>query len=280
MRDGGRWKSAAVGLVGLVSAALLLPVGPAGAATPRVVSIGSIHIWEPDAGVVAAEVPLTLSDPLPYDITVRWTFDPCATDCADVGVDVRRPKVWQVPIRAGSTRAFVTVAVVGDTEAEPSVEHLPIRLTGVIDPGNSTIISPDYPVGEVQIYDDDAALFPSQFIAMGSTYVVEGDTLTYQSNAGNPVTLGQPVNYDVFIGYAVDGGDATPWEDYAIPASQIAKIPAGHQVTYAKLPVYGDVNGEPDEFADVFLSSVSPAIFVPPVGANTPFYILQDDPPS
>lgn len=265
-------------IVTVTAGSWFTPAAAAFPAAPGTVSIGWVHIWEPDAGVVAAEVPLTLTTPLPNDIVVRWQFASCTSSCANVGEDFRRPKVFEVPIRAGSTRAFVTIAVTGDDDLE-SDEWINIQLIGVFDPGNTATISPDYSAGGVQILDDEAANFPSQFLAMGSTEVVEGDGngLT-RASAGNPITLGQPVGYDILIEYVVDGGTADPWVDFRLTPSSWAKIPAGRQVAQARLLVVADTDSEPNEFADVFIHDVSDTS-IPVMTENVPLFILLDDPP-
>ncbi|MCX7620745.1 MAG: hypothetical protein N2037_07895 [Acidimicrobiales bacterium] len=234
---------------------------PAGAAPgDLVVSIGNVRMWEPDVGRAAAEIPITLSFPIGREIQVLWELRPCAgTGCVTVGTDVAKPKVMVTPIRAGSGRAFVTIPILGDDVVEGD-EVLDVALVGVNDPMEQVAVSSDYAQGRLTVLDDDAAGFPSRFIAMGEVEAVEGDDddgTPVIRTLGNPVTLGVPEGQDVFVEYTVDGGTATPGVDFRTKQRLIQRIPAGHQRAALLLPAVGDTEGEFDEYATVHIHSVS-----------------------
>jgi hypothetical protein len=122
------------------------------AAPPAVIPLAA-RVDEGDAGGVTAEVPIVLSAPASYPVTVSWTtFDvPDLPWVARVGADVAAAE-GTVTFAPGEVAATVPLEVTGDGEAEADE----MALIGVHAPHGATV-GGFGGIGGVTIVDDDRA---------------------------------------------------------------------------------------------------------------------------
>lgn len=125
--------------------------------------------------------PLTLSAPLPEDVTVTYTVE-SGTATVGTGPDADlEGGTWTLELPAGTTEASVTIALIGDVLVEPD-ETFTVRLLSVTPPGSLGTCSSA--VGTIE--DDDVA--PTVTAGADRAQIAEGDSTRLTAVVDNPTS--------------------------------------------------------------------------------------------
>lgn len=212
-------------------------------------SVSSITVSEGNAGTVAAQFTVTLSNPSAFPISYQiYTSDGSAVASADyAAVPVTPATLLNFPPL--STTQTVTVNVNGDTLVE-AAETFDLNLASGNPPRG---LPPVIASGTATISNDDSAT-----LSITGSSVPEGNAGT--TPVGFVLTLSNPVQADVQVSYATADGSATLADGDYQAASGTLTIPG--QTLTANLSVngLGDTEVEPDQSFAVNLSNlVAPA---------------------
>jgi len=131
----------------------------------RVISIADAQLQEGNAGDRAFRFAVTLSAPSSEVVTVQWTT---ADGTAHEGSDYR-PGDGLLTFAAGSTTAFVSVSVIGDTVNEPNETFFvnlfsPVHARLTKNQGRGTILNDD--IGIPSVMPRDGSVEPGAAIAL------------------------------------------------------------------------------------------------------------------
>jgi probable HAF family extracellular repeat protein len=236
---------------GRTHAILLTPVEEG---TPTV-GVGDVTVTEGNAGTTNAVFTVTLSAPAGQDVTVNFTT---GGGTATAGADYVAQS-GTVTIPAGQTTAAVTVAVIGDSSAEPN-ETFQVTLS---QPSGAVIGDGQ---GQGTIVDDEPRSLTISDVAM------------QEGRFGTRVfvftlTLSAPANAPVTVNYATANGTATAGSDYNAQSGTITFAP-GQTTRTISIVVKGDGSREANETFFVNLSGVVGALLQDNQGIGT---ILNDD---
>jgi hypothetical protein len=135
---------------------------------PLTVSIGNATVTEGNSGTSTLNIPLTLSRAATSSVTVTVTT---AAGTATAGTDFVS-KTATVTFAAGATSAVFSVAIVGNTVAEPT-ETFTVQLSAPT--GGATIATG---TGTVTVIDNDGAMFAARSAATASTTALTADVLS------------------------------------------------------------------------------------------------------
>ncbi|MCU1449064.1 MAG: endoglucanase [Acidimicrobiales bacterium] len=151
------------------------------------------------------------------------------------------------------TTKTITVAVVGDTTAEPN-ENFTVNLSA---PTNATITDPQG-IGTIQ--NDDASL------SVNDASRAEGNSNT--ANLGFIVSMPQSVTTTVTVHWATADGTAKAPGDYTASGGDLTFDP-GQTSKPVSVPIVGDTVPEPDETFTVNLSAPTNATIADGQGVGT-----------
>ncbi len=219
-------------------------------------SIVDITLLEGDAGTSPAGFEVTLSEPAPFAVSVRFaTADGTAREGADY-----LPVAERLDFPPGATRQIVTVQVVGDRFGELTEEFF-LRLS---DPVNATLLRES---GTATVLDND----PSA-LSIEPTSVIEGDSGV--SEAVFRVRLVPAADQTATARYATEDGTAVAGEDYQSVSGSLL-FPPGVTLQEIRVPVVGDRLNEADETFFVRLSQATQV----PIGTGVAGCIVRNDDP-
>jgi dipeptidyl aminopeptidase/acylaminoacyl peptidase len=218
---------------------------PTASALPTL-KIGNATVLEGDAGTVAANFVLQLSEPSVQTVTVDYeTRNGSATTPGDF-----EAVAGTLAFAPGETRKTVAVAVLGDRLFE-QIESFSVVLTG----STGATIADSKGIGKIK--NDDPA--PSLVIA--DVRRTEGNSGT--TNFVLVVNLSTASGATTKVDYATADGTAIAGSDYMAKSGTL-KIPAGQTSKAIVVSVVGETLAEPDETFVVTLTN--------PIGAT-----LADD---
>jgi hypothetical protein len=242
--------------------------------------VGSASILEGNTGTHTLKFQVTLSQPSPQPVTVRYAVTSGSATVepnTGSGIDVVAKPAGSVQFNVGTNgltpvSQTISVKVVGDPTIEPN-ETFTVRLTRAT---GATIGAHATAAGTV--IDDDAAAGLS--VGVGDSAIVEG-------NAGArsitlPVTLSDvpgsqmSVSYVVTADSATYASDATAGGDYGgMNSGRLRFMRGGSTTRTVSIPIWPDAVIEPDETFTVTLTSVSAGVSIArPTGTGT---IINDD---
>ncbi|MBM3674942.1 MAG: hypothetical protein FJW88_08290, partial [Actinobacteria bacterium] len=253
------------GLVGISSSSaqpMLLPPVPRPA-----ISVGDASIPEGNVGNRQVYFTVTLSDPQLTNTTVKYTAIPITGSATDFQV---RTVPATLTVRAGLTKAFISVLVYPDTVADGD-KSFAVTLSAP-----SSGVSLHRSTGIGTIIDDDPG--SDLTVSVGDVAAVEGDTGTIPSATmvQFPVVLSGPAPDPITVGYLTRGnGTATPFTDYT-PKTGLLNFAAGTFKKYVTINVARDVTQEPDETLGLTLYLVAGSATLG--RAESVAVILPDDP--
>jgi hypothetical protein len=135
---------------------------------PLTVSVGNASVVEGDSGTSTLNIPLTLSRASTSSVTVTVTT---VAGTAIAGSDFVS-KTATVTFAAGATSAVFSVAIVGNTIAEPT-ETFTVQLSAPT--GGATIATG---TGTVTIIDNDGAMFAARSASAPTTTSLSADVLS------------------------------------------------------------------------------------------------------
>jgi alpha-tubulin suppressor-like RCC1 family protein len=266
------------------------PGPPALAAGGPFASVGNARIWEGDAGIRTAKVPVTLSAPSLADITVGFTVS-AAT--ATAGVPKNAPTDADFKARTGTLKfpkgavvRYAPVVVFGDGRPEGD-ETVRVEITSA--DGASVGAS----TGTATIVEDDSPTSTGATVSVGDASIYEGDTKVRAVDI--PLTLSRPAAATVVVSYQLVPVTASGgWPPPSLPPTDVdfadkrgavftttfkanlAGITPVNKVVAVR--VAPDTTGEDDEtFSVVILNVQGPAAVGDGTGTGT---ILDDDVPA
>jgi hypothetical protein len=201
-------------------------------------SIDDVTVTEGNAGTVSAVFTVTLSGATALPATVQFAT---AAGTATSGVDFQ-PASGTLTFAPGVTTQTVTVAVVGDTAAEPN-ETFTVNLSG---PTNATISDGQ---GQGTILNDDAAQPGAiQFLAAAAS-VGEG-----AGTAALVLTRTGGSDGAVSVTVTTSNGTATAGADYTA-VTQVVTFAAGQTSALVMVPILEDALAEGPETVNLALSA-------------------------
>jgi hypothetical protein len=223
--------------------------------------INNTSVAEGNSGTTTANLTVSLSNPASQPVTYRvTTVNGPLLGGARSGEDYNG-FTNVLTMAPGQVSQNVAVAIRGDNKFEPAEEFF-VDLSGAV---NATIADGR---GVVVIRNDD----PVPTISIQNAAVVEGNAGT--TTARLRVTLSNPTSNVVSVRFATANGSAVAPSDYASNSGTLTLAPGATSGTIA-VAVNGDTVREPNEIANVVLSSPVNAILGNAVGVLT---ITNDDP--
>src|SRR5215467_3012092 len=226
---------------------------------PPSLSISDVTVTEGNAGTTSAVFAVTLTGATALPTIVSFTT---ADGTATAGSDYTASS-GTLGFAPGTTAQEITVAVLGDTVAEPT-ETFTVDLSA---PLNATIADPE---GIGAILDDDTVAAPT--VSIGDVTVTEGNAGT--TSAVFTVSLSTPASQIVTVGFAAADDTATAaGHDYTPTAGTLTFAP-GTTTQQLTVPVVGDTIFEHDETFLVSLSGATSATIQDAQGVGT---ITNDD---
>jgi hypothetical protein len=201
-------------------------------------SVNDVTVTEGDTGTLNATFTVSLSQVVPFDVSVSYAAAP---GTATAGVDFGSV-AGTVGIPAGSSSATVAVPVVGDRVNEPT-ETFFLNLSG---PSNATIADGQ---GQGNITDNDAAGFSIADVTVRER-VAATATATFI------VTLSPTQPGTVTVDFATANGTATAGSDY-VATNGTLTFPAGQPTQPINVTVNPDALTEGLETFTVNLSGSS-----------------------
>jgi Tol biopolymer transport system component len=242
-------------LIGALTAVLVGVVVPGSASHARAaapgpvvpeVTVGSVGVWEGDAGTSAVSIPVDLSAPTTAKIVVQYSL---VGESASSSIDFvnRRGSITFAP---GAVSKAITVVVRGDIDVEDD-ERLEVHLTSA--PGAVLTES----VGAVTIFDDDAdGVGPGIEVNVGDLRVTEANSGRHLARLA--VTLNVPAPTRIKVVYNIECGTAMPGADYAAAQQGSITFAQGQQSKSIAFYVAADVVVE--DLVQTFLESISVAL--------------------
>jgi probable HAF family extracellular repeat protein len=218
------------------------------------VNIGDATVAEGNAGTTGAVFTVTLSAPASGPVTVNFAT---ANGTAAAGSDYTAHS-GTLTFAPGQTSATVTVAVHGDTNAEPN-ETFQVNLSQAV----GAVIADGQATGA--IVDDEPR------ISITDVARQEGPSGTTQFVF--TVTLSAPSDAPVTVNFATANGMATAGSDYQARSGTLTFAP-GETTKTITIVVLGDRRREANETFFVNLTNVVGALLVDGQGKGT---ILNDD---
>jgi alpha-tubulin suppressor-like RCC1 family protein len=251
-----------------LSALLAFVASPVHAAATPTVGVGDGGIVEGNSGVRNASIPVTLSDPVGSAVTVMYDV---TAGSATAGTDFTRVVNKHVTIKAGQTKAAISVKVLQDTAAE-SDETVDVTLH---DPAGAVLGRTS---GVVTIFDDDDGSSSGPQLSVGDVGVVEGDSgggasgtiakFPVMLDAPNPSATPVTVKWSTFAVTASTGSDFTP------VTNKLLTFKTGVYKKYVSVKIVRDTSAEGDQLFVVGLSDASGASLYRNAGSGT---IINDD---
>jgi Subtilase family/Calx-beta domain len=209
-----------------------------------------------------AQVPLTLTGPLPYPCTVNYGF---AGGTAVPGFDYQ-PIPGSLVIPPGQVSTTIPVSVTGQP-ANPSPVNVVVTITGATCPVF-------VPRGDL-IIDTPPMIPPLQpDIQIGNASVWEGDS--GPNMAAVTITLDRPAGAATTVNVTTSDGTATAGSDY-LAVNTVVTIPAGGVSAIVQIPIIPNTIPQFDRSFSVSLSAPSAPIVLGPHSTGT-VYIADDDP--
>lgn len=246
------------GVLAAASAALLVPVAapavhaaaspsaPRAATAEPELTVGSVGVWEGDAGTSAVSIPVDLSVPAASKIVVKYVL---VGDSATTSIDYVA-RSGTLTFAAGNVSKAITVVVRGDTDLEED-ERLEVQIVSA--PGAALA----QPTGVVTIFDDDAdGVGPGIEVNVGDLQVTEANAGRHLARIS--VTLSAPAPTRIKVVYRIECGTATAGTDYVAPHVGSITFAAGQQSKSIGFYVSADTVVE--DFVQTFLESVSVAL--------------------
>ncbi len=218
-------------------------------------TVDTTTVKEGDTGKATATFTVLLQPASASAVTVNYATSPSS---ASAGTDYTT-KTGTLTIPAGSTKATVQVAVLGDDLIEGD-EQFSLNLSGAV---NATI---DDGSAYCVIFDDDVA----PVVSVSDTTVAEGNTGT--ADAAFEISLSAPSPVTSSVVYTTGNSSASAPADYTT-VSGTAVFQPGQTSKIVHIPVIGDRVDENDEQFYVYLSSPSNAV----VTDNYGYGIILDD---
>ena len=179
-------------------------------------SINNVSVQEGNSGTTNAVFTVTLSSPLTTSATVKYAT---VNGTATAGSDFTATN-GTLTFSAGQTSKTITVAVNGDTLAEPS-ETFTVQLSS---PTNAVL---DNAAGIGTIVSDDG----TAALSVGDTSVVNATRGT--TNATFTVTLSSALSASVTVNYTTADGTAIAGTDYKSTSGQVTFSPGQISKTIA-----------------------------------------------
>ena len=227
----------------------------AAAPTPSL-TINDVSVTEGNSGSVNAVFTVSLSAASGLPVSVAYAT---ANGSATAGSDYTA-KTGTLNFAPGVTTQTVSVAVLGDTVAEPN-ETFAVNLSGAV---NATLADSQ---GLGTILDNDAV--PS--LTINDVSVTEGNSGSV--NAVFTVSLSAASGLPVSVAYATANGSATAGSDYTAKTGTLNFAP-GVTTQTVSVAVLGDTVAEPNETFAVNLSGAVNATLADSQGLGT---ILDND---
>lgn len=178
-----------------------------------------------------------------FPVLVNWTL---ANGTAGAGEDFVFANGASV-VSAGSGAA--TVAIIGDSVAEPTNETFILAITavGCVIPGCAFLPTITKNNGTITIIDDDTPIL-----------YITGTTVTESATAfiTFTVTIQVAQSTDIVFDWAVTGGTATAGVDFTASAGNDGTILAGQTTATFNVPILDDTESEPTESVVFTINSV------------------------
>ena len=228
-------------------------------ATTPFLSIADVAVVEGDAGSVAAQAAVSLSQPAATDVVVEFWTSPGSAAAADFTA-----ASGSLTIPFGSTSGVISVPVAGDRVHE-SAESFYVTISSL-----TADVTTSDPQSIVTIENDDAV--PSVSVAGGT--VVEGDS--GQTVLSFPVTLSAASEVPASVGVSTVAGTASSGVDFVGLASTLSFRP-GVIEQVVQVLVVGDTATEASETLSVELSDAVGAVVA---GGSALGTIVDDDQPT
>jgi len=231
----------------------------------RTVSVGDGAIAEGDSGARVLNIPLTLSAPSSFPITVDYTIVGSGPNPAIPGVDfddgggtgsVTFPMVSS---KNSAVDEIIAVPIMTDSTIEPD-KTFQVTITGI-----TYGYEPDRLIGTGTIYNDDPGGGLSVSIGDASLVVPRSKS---KSLLQVPVTLSGVAGSDVRVSYAVVPTGTTS-KDYSGPKGGTLKIPAGSLGGVITFKVKPHLDPVPDKTLTITLSAPVNAALGRTVGTAT-----------
>lgn len=232
-----------------------------GTPTTPTLSINDVTVTEGNSGTTNATFTVTLSAANTSAVTVKYDT---ANGTATAGSDYQSAS-GTLTFAPGDTSKTITVAVNGDTVAEPD-ETFAVNLSN---PTNATIADGQ---GIGTIKNDDLAASPPG-ISINDVAVTEGNSGT--TDAIFTVSLSAVSSSTVTVNFATADGTATAGSDYQSRTGTLSFAPGETSKTIT-VAVNGDTTFESNETFFVNLSSAANASITDNQGVGT---INNDDSP-
>jgi hypothetical protein len=206
-------RPAIIALVAVVALVVVPAAHGAFAASTPTIGVGDASVYEGDSGTRQIKVPITLSDAMATNATVRATVTGTG---ASPNIDFKPITNKLVTVKAGKTRQVLSVNVIGDVGAEGD-ETVAVALTA---PSAGTVLGRASGTGTIRDDDGSAGLR----VFLGDVSVIEGDSgggpsgtvaqaqLTLNTTSASPVT----VVYSTINGSAGAPGDYTARLDKSV----------------------------------------------------------------
>ena len=192
------------------------------------VSVGNATAFEGNAGTTAFAFPVTLSQSVPFPVTVGYTT---SNGSATAGSDYTTAS-GTVTFSPGQTSKSVTANVTGDTVIEFD-ETFTLTLSNPV----NAVLGTATGTGTIQNED-----FPTLGIIGGS--VTEGNSGT--TPLVFTITLSEPAPFPLTVTYSTSNGTATHGSDYS-HAGGLMDFAAGETSKTVTVNVTGDTTVEADE---------------------------------
>jgi large repetitive protein len=209
-----------------------------------------------------AQVPVTLTGPLPYPCTVNYGF---TGGTAVPGIDYQ-PNPGSLVIPSGQVSTTIPVTVMGQP-TNPSPVNAVVTITGASCP--VFVHSGDL------IIDPPPMMPPPQpEIQIGNASVWEGDSGPNMATV--TITLDLPAPAATTVNVATSDGTATAGTDY-LAVNTVVTIPAGALSADVQIPIIPNTMPQFDRSFSVSLSSSSAPVVLGPHSTGT-VYVPDDDP--
>ncbi len=239
--------------------------------TPTVsVAAGTISTVEGNSGSHVVQVPVSLTNPSAFPITVAYT----TANGGAVAPGDYATSAGTLTIPAGQTSANISVTINGDVLDEPN-ENLSVTISS---PGGGGSVPPILGNASrtIQITNDDTPT-----ISVSNTVIdtVEGNTGTHPVLV--TVSLSNPSVTAITVGASTTPGSAVSPSDF-VTSSGTVTIPAGQTTGTFTATVKGDTVLEDYEFFNVVLAGPGGGATATPIlgNATEKIQILNDEKPS
>jgi hypothetical protein len=201
------------------------------------VTIDDAVVTEGDSGTKNTAVTVRLSSPMSTALTLNWAT---RNVTAAAGLDYVA-QVGRVVIPAGSNRAELPVAVLGDRVFEPD-EFFDVLVSG---PRNVRYLKT---AARIRIIDND----PRPTVSIGDVTVAEGAVATLR------LQLSHASSTPIYVSVATRDQTASSLTDY-VAVRQMIAIPAGQTWWPVSVATRHDLIDEHDETVNVLLTSATGA---------------------